>query len=280
MPLILLALVATSNVNQAVARGQYFAADAVRVEIIDNQGRPFPNYPASSRYSAERSYVEARRDAEYRIRITNRTGERIGLVIAVDGRNVISGAHSDLKATERMYVLNPHEQQEYSGWRTGRNEVHRFYFTTVDDSYADAWGDQSTLGIIAIAVFAERPQPVRIARRAERAEERAEEIVGGSRSTADLDGAYKSRSQAAAPGTGFGDVERSPSKRVTFEPKRRPMVEYFLKYEWRRMLCKRGVVRCHRHVPRQDPDWETPRPERDESGFAPYPPSKRWWHDR
>ncbi len=252
--------------NYTTAYGQYFGSNPVTIKIVDNRGHTFASYKTSSSYNANRFYIKARKDAKYSIYVKNRTGKRLGLIIAVDGRNILSGAHSNLRATERMYVLNPYKQQKYKGWRTSSNRIHRFYFTRVGDSYADAWGDHSTMGIIAVAVFTEKYRPVQITREHNR-----------STNSRGQD-AYKSSIPADAPGTGFGDAEYSPSRKVKFVPKNRPMAKYFFKYEWPRMLCRRGIIDCHRH--REDFDTETPGPWRNESGFAPYPPSDRWWNDR
>ena len=95
------------------------------------------------------------RDSNYSVQIRNRSNERIGVVIAVDGRNVISGDRSNLSPNERMYVLGPYQQESYEGWRTGKNRVNRFYFTDEGDSYAGAWDDYSAMGVIAVAAFRE-----------------------------------------------------------------------------------------------------------------------------
>ena len=50
-------------------------------------------------------YVEAVKGDRYLIEVTNQTGRRIGVVIAVDGRNIISGKKSDLKRNEQMYII-------------------------------------------------------------------------------------------------------------------------------------------------------------------------------
>ena len=133
----------------------------ISVEIVADQGYTFPVYPVRSDRSTYRAYLQAERNARYGIRIRNHTDRRIGLVIAVDGRNIISGKKSYLRNTERMYVLDPYAEATYSGWRTGRNEVHRFYFTNAGDSYAEAWGDQSAMGVIAVAVYPEQQHQIR-----------------------------------------------------------------------------------------------------------------------
>jgi hypothetical protein len=78
------------------------------------------------------------------------------VVVAVDGRNIISGARSDLERGEPMYILGPWDTQIYSGWRTSLADVHEFYFTDWQDSYAEAFGDRSARGVIAVAVYREK----------------------------------------------------------------------------------------------------------------------------
>src|SRR5688572_33439649 len=134
------------------------AVHGVTVEIVDRNGAAFEQFPTRTRKGSDayRAYLQAEPDARYRIRVRNGTGERIAVVIAVDGRNIISGARSELARSEPMYVLSPFENAEYSGWRTSLSDVHEFYFTDWQDSYAEAFGDRSAKGVIAVAVYREK----------------------------------------------------------------------------------------------------------------------------
>src|SRR5688500_9675243 len=85
------------------------------VEVIDSHGTAFQQVPAKRQGNAWRAYLEAERDARYRIRITNSSGRRVGVVVAVDGRNIISGARSELENGEPMYILDAWSTQEFSG---------------------------------------------------------------------------------------------------------------------------------------------------------------------
>lgn len=222
--------------------GSPAAARILSVEIITDSGQPYPVYPVGSRDGSRRAYVEARLNARYGIRITNHTGRRLGLVVAVDGRNIISGDRSHLSSSERMYVLDPYSEAVYDGWRTSRDYVSRFYFTSAGDSYAGAWDDYSAMGVIAVAAYAER------------------------RPSASLyDDAPRRRSYSSSPGTGFGEEDYSPAARTEFWPKSRPLARHFLKYEWRETLCRKNVISCQPH-------W--PQPENrfwDDEDYAPPP---------
>lgn len=243
--------------------------DIIDVDIVDEYHHRLPTYAVEDvAYDTHRAYVEAVPHEHYAIRVRNRSGGRIGLVIAVDGRNVISGRQSHLRPGERMYVLGPYEQATYTGWRSARDRVNRFYFTDAADSYADrAFGDRSAMGVIAVAAFRERrvhrppPQPWYEGHPGAgqpKGQERDEAMAKGGRS--------------ARPGTGYGRDEYSPSVRVHFEPASRAAARHFYKYEWREMLCRRGVAACQRRQPNRFWDDDA------DYGFAPPPPRRpqRW----
>lgn len=234
----------------------------IDIDIVSaRSGRSLPQFPAEEGDRTYRGYLEARQGADYGIRVRNRSDRRIGLVITVDGRNILSGERSGLDRDERMYILGPYEQAEYGGWRTGRNEVNRFYFTDAPDAYAGRWGDHSAMGLIAVAAYAERhptgDDDQLSYRRAPSGKPEA-----GTRSIAP-----RHRAAPAEPGTGFGNEEWSPARRVAFDPVRKPFARYFIKYEWRDTLCRMGIRNC-RHG-----RW-------DEDRFAPYPPGYERWRRR
>lgn len=244
---------------QANARGERRQAD-VDIEVLDEDGRRLTQYPVrqKGRGLSTRAYLQARQGENYAVRVRNNTDYRVGLVIAVDGRNIVSGERSDLAPSERMYILNPYQSAVYEGWRTSRNRIHRFYFTEAEDSYAEAFDDRSAIGVIAVAAYREK------ARRVPKPgphEQRSGRRQGPSSSLAEAE---------KGPGTGFGDSEWSPSVRVKFEPERRPITKHFIKYEWRKSLCRKGVIECRR------PERAEPRnrfwPGDGNEGFAPYPP--------
>ena len=143
-------------------------AEAVQVAIVQDSGSPLPGIPyrmsLTGGTAVIKSYLEARKGEQYGIVVRNRTPQRIGVVIAVDGRNIISGQKSDLTSREEMYVLAPYESAQLDGWRTAQDTVHRFYFTEPSDSYSmQTFHDSSAMGVIAVAAFREK-QPVRILR--------------------------------------------------------------------------------------------------------------------
>lgn len=252
------------------------SASTVNVELLADGRGPLPLYRVGGggTHDTYRAYVEAVQGELYGIRIRNNTARRVGVVVAVDGRNIISGERSDLKGIERMYILGPYETETYDGWRTARDTVNRFYFTEPGDSYAGAFGDYSAMGVVAVAVYRERDVPALRSRVPDRekagkgAEDRnvpGEPGAGGAEAGAPRSPA--GRQSAESAGTGFGDETYSPSIRVRFNPERRVAERHFLKYEWRDTLCRKGIVDCR---------WSRNRFWNDgDDGYAPYPPGRR-----
>ena len=265
---------ACATVSLPAAATSIAPANRVGVEIVADDGRVFARYDLHDRSQrgALRAYLEAERGRNYGIRIRNYSGERIGLVIAVDGRNILSGKKSHLRASEPMYVLGAHDQATYEGWRTSDTRVHRFFFTDVENSYAEAWGDRSAIGVIAVAAFREVPraQPKRRSGRPQAAPGLS--APGDSRDRKAAESAERSDALNSAA-TGFGDDRYSRSVRVQFQPQRHAFVKQFLKYEWRDTLVRLGVIR---EAPPTNRFW--PEQVGQAQGFAPYPPG--YWNQR
>lgn len=242
--------------------GRALPAEDLSVEIVADNGSTFRSFPASAHVKNEtriiREYLEAKKGENYGIVIRNNSPERIGVVIAVDGRNIITGSRSDLKKTETMYIVNAYERVRYDGWRTTDSEVHRFYFTEPADSYSiRTFADASAVGVIAVAIYREknRPGPLYDMSR--------NEAVPAAPS---LDSTGRNAGKARAgedAGTGFGDSRYSPVVRVEFEPESIPVQKTLVKYAWRETLCKNGILQCGHE--RKNRLW-------DNDGYAPYPP--------
>ena len=247
------------------------ASSPVSVEIVGPDGQAFREFPVSATDGALRSYLQAEKGARYGVRVRNTSGERLGLVIAVDGRNIINGKKSDLARSEPMYVLAPYATQDYAGWRANLDAINEFYFTDWSDSYAEAFGDRSARGVIAVAVYREVPPPPPIYQPYEedersrsndapaassqpsaRADSSAEKSAGGRRSE--------------SAGTGYGDRRVDHVVEVDFVARSDADSRHFIKYEWRETLCRKHVLECGE----KNRFW-------DEStlGFAPPPPRRR-----
>lgn len=261
-------------------------AGGVVVEIVDSQGRVFQQVPTKAEAHAYRAYLEAERDARYRIRIRNSTGARVGVVVAVDGRNIISGARSELGNGEPMYILDAWDTQMYSGWRANLSEVNEFYFTEWKDSYAEAFGDRTARGVIAVAVYREKA-PKRFSRDRERRPNSSSDEpessaraapaappaseAGGMRDQAAPSIAQnetQKKAERSEAGTGYGDRRTEYVTQVEFDAESRASERLFLKYEWHETLCSKRILACDDSQPNRF--WPT-----STYGFAPPPPGRQ-----
>ena len=107
---VLFAVVVASTLSVAASAAVAHSAKRfVELNVIDDTGRDFKTYPAASEaHDLVRTYLEAAPGARFRLRIHNPHAERIGVVVAVDGRNIISGQRSELAIGEAMYVIDSH----------------------------------------------------------------------------------------------------------------------------------------------------------------------------
>lgn len=235
--------------------------EEVSVEVVSDGGGRFHTIPHKDfRRGGTRvlkKYLEARRGENYSIVIRNNTPGRIGVVIAVDGRNIISGKESHLKNGEPMYIVNGRRHAKYEGWRTDDTTVHGFYFTDPDDSYAvKTFKDSSAMGVIAVAVFKEKERRIPFYKEGKRRNAPA----GPSMEAAPRS---KSGKLGDAAGTGFGEGKHSPAVKVFFEPEDVPAQKTLIKYEWREVLCGKALLACGPKTGNRL--W-------DEDEYAPYPP--------
>jgi hypothetical protein len=240
----------------------------VSIEIVGPDGATFREIPVNSRDGALRSWLQAEKGARYQVRVHNPTGDRVGLVIAVDGRNIINGRKSELARTEPMYVLDAWGTQDYTGWRASLEAVNEFYFTDWSDSYSEAFGDRTARGVIAVAVYREVPPPpprVQQPYREQESQRSAEAPASAPRGAAADKAESRARRDESA-GTGYGDRREDRAYEVEFVAQSNAESRHFIKYEWRDTLCRKRVIQCGD----DNRFW-------DESvlGFAPPPPRRR-----
>ncbi|MDQ2859684.1 MAG: hypothetical protein M3T55_02950 [Pseudomonadota bacterium] len=108
-----------------------------------------------------RLFVAGEPGARYGLRVTNHTDGRVLVVMSVDGINVVTGATASYD--QGGYVLGPHGSYEVTGWRKSYTEVAAFAFAPLPQSYAARTGRPGDVGVIGMAVFAEKaplPAPV------------------------------------------------------------------------------------------------------------------------
>ena len=192
-----------------------------------------------------RAYVVGKPGHEYQVRVANRGGEDLLAVLSVDGVNVITGQTAD--PSQSGYVISPRASLEVQGWRRSLSQTAAFYFTALPDSYAARAGRPDDVGVIGVALFRKKSQPI--------ARSAPEAAASGPRAAQERDDSRL--------GTGHGRHEHSPAVHVTFERATSSPAEVItLYYDSHANLLARGVIR--------EPVQVAPRP-RPFPGFVPDP---------
>jgi hypothetical protein len=135
----------TGPADEAVALG----GGALWIRVLDAGGDPLPIFSR-----AGRRHVEGRDGERYTIELANRTRERIEAVATVDGLDVMNGRPGTFE--NRGYIIEPWSAFRIDGFRKNLDQVAAFRFGSVADSYAARKGDDSNVGVIGVALFAER----------------------------------------------------------------------------------------------------------------------------
>jgi hypothetical protein len=249
-----------------------------RLEVLDETGRALPAFSHRAQ-----SYVLGSLGQRYLIRLRNDGPRRVEVVVAVDGRDVVDGGPAGWK--KRGYLLDPGGEVVIDGYRLTEQTVAAFRFSSVPRSYAALTGDARDVGVIGVAVFAERerprlPLPVRPLRKEA---PRAEPAPGEARSDAAPSAAGAERGPAQRPGLGteFGEEHDSPVQLVSFErASPRPAALLTVRYDDREGLLAAGVDVDRVRWGRYDEVRlrETAEPFRGSGGFAQPPPG--WRSDR
>lgn len=239
------------------------------------QNRTLPVYVHEGRH-----YVVGHPGNEYEIRLRNRQRTDILTVVSVDGVDVITGETADWQ--QSGYVLGAQQGFGVKGWRKSLERTAAFYFTALPDSYAARTGRPGNVGVIGVAVFRKKPEPVvryappQMARSAE-AEAPAPSAMADERSPAHdaaSGAAAASRAEASAGvaqksarlGTGHGRSETSVVTYTEFERASTTPAEIIsIYYDSYRNLVAQGVIRAP-SLARPDP-FPQPFPAR----FAPDP---------
>ena len=227
-------------------RDRAVIGNLVSVEVrVDGHWAPLYHAPGQW----DRRYIEAMRGHDYSLRIRNRTGRRIGVLIAVDGLNVVSGERSGLSPAEPMYVLDPWRSATIRGWRTSLDEVRRFVFVDGERSFASRT-DQANgdMGWIRVLAF-EEVQPLAYLGLLDKSsaatpaapQPEAHQENDGARKAAPRSLEGRERADQSFPGTGWGDRSRDPVREVSFEPMGTATDQLFLRYEYASGLRTLGI---------------------------------------
>lgn len=223
------------------------------VVIYDRaQNRTLPVYVHEGRH-----YVVGHPGNEYEIRLRNRQRTDILAVVSVDGVDVITGETADWQ--QSGYVLGAHQGFGVKGWRKSLERTAAFYFTALPDSYAARTGRPDNVGVIGVAVFRKKPEPVaryappQVARSAEAeapsamADDRgpAHDAAGGAGAASRAEAPASVAQKSARLGTGHGRSETSVVTYTGFERASTAPAEVIsIYYDSYRNLVAQGVIRA------------------------------------
>ena len=128
------------------------ARDLVQMDVIDrDSGQWLPEYGHRGQH-----WIAGVPGHRYAVRLANTTGERVLVVLSIDGVNAVTGQTA--APSQAGYVLEPWETAEIAGWRKSYDDIAQFVFTDLPDSYAARTGRPDNVGVIGVAVFRERVQ--------------------------------------------------------------------------------------------------------------------------
>ncbi len=220
------------------------------------------------------AYVAGNPGDRYAVRLVNRTGRRLLVVLSVDGVNAVSGETAS--PDQSGYVLDPWGRTEIAGWRKSLKEIAQFYFTALPDSYAARTDRPDNVGVIGAAVFREKEYPPRPAlsfpEQAPAARDEARSAEAAANDGAKAAGAAPASPMAQALrkaerlGTGHGEREYAPTRYTRFERAgAAPDEVVSLRYDSRDNLAARGVI------PQPRPHWPQPEPQPFPGWFVPDP---------
>ena len=267
----------------AHAYGRYADNDTwAEGRLVDVQlqldGDPAPLFWAPGR--DDRRYFEAFAGANYSVVLHNNSSRRVGVLLAVDGLNAVSGERTHLGNDEAMYVLGPWETTTIRGWRTNLDEVRRFVFVDEERSYA-ARTDQANgdMGWLRVLTFKEKqawtpwgvrdprdgrdgrwkddvdrqrtdgpqaesavPAPVAPQSSKPGRSEAAPRAMGEAQQRTQADGqGLASGQDDSAPGTGWGQRTHDHVNRTHFDPEARTTDRLIFRYEYASGLQALGI---------------------------------------
>lgn len=239
------------------------AQPLVRLSIVDRDtGAELPQYPGRGQ-----RWIAGAPGHRYAVRLENLGGERVLVVLSVDGVNAVSGETA--AASQAGYVLDPWETADIAGWRKSLDDIAAFVFTDPGDSYAARTGRPDNVGVIGIAVFGERA-PLRVPpwRRAPIAGATTPPAAEAAAPRDAGAGTAQARSADAATqalGTGHGEREWAPVGTTGFlRASRAPAQVSELRYDTARRLSALGIL----------PRWpDGRRPQAFPGGFVADPPA-------
>ena len=221
------------------------------IEIHDRAaGRTLPIYESGGHW-----FVAGRPGNEYQVTIRNRDRSDLLAVVSVDGVNVVTGETA--ASVQSGYVIERGRPLSIAGWRKSLEKIAAFYFTDLGDSYAARTGRPDNVGVIGVALFRRKSEPL-----AELEQPRARDEAGASSNSAQRSAAPTAAEKKI--GTGHGRSQNAPARYVEFERESdQPAEVIAIHYDTYANLVSRGVIREERKLPSPFP-----------GGFVPDPPER------
>jgi hypothetical protein len=244
-----------------IATGAVQAGTVVDIEVLARPGYRSALLP--SYWFQGQNYVEGRQNQEFRVRLRNKSGERVLAVLSVDGVNAISGETAGLN--QAGYVLAPYQTLDVDGWRKSNAQTAAFYFTHISDSYAARTGRPDNVGVIGAAVFREMryqyeypqyPENDEYSYGESRRRDKSAQAAPGLGAAPAAEAArsesksFGQADSAGAPmGTGHGRQEYRPSVNVAFEREASVFEVLNVRYDSRANLIAQGVIPRRAYYP-------------------------------
>jgi hypothetical protein len=227
-----------------LSAGLAHAGNLIDVQVIGRStGQTLTTY-----FQRGKLYVVGTPGERYSLRLTNRTGARVMGVLSVDGVNAVTGETAS--PDQAGYVLDPYQVAEITGWRKSQDEVARFYFTPLPDSYAARTDRPGNVGVIGLAAFREYVEPIAMAKPesyANQASRDAASAAAPAPERAKSAGSLAQREERL--GTGHGEREFSSVTQTAFRRAgNSPDEVVAIWYDSRERLASRGVLPYRRPV--------------------------------
>jgi hypothetical protein len=239
----LIVLAGAATAAACFASPAFAVGNLVDVQLVDRSSNDM-----LMTYSHRGStWVAGRPGDRYAVRLSNRSGARVLVVLSIDGVNAISG---DTAATGQTgYVLAPYQTTEITGWRKSLTEAAAFYFTALPDSYAARTGRPDNVGVIGAAVFRERAVEPRPSPRSESS------MPAPAAAPAPMQqGKAAGLARDERLGTGHGEREYAPTTQTTFDrASDRPNELVRIRYDSQERLIALGVIPPRRMLTVPDP---------------------------
>jgi len=238
------------------------AGNLADVTIYDrSSGRVLPVHASDGQ-----AFVAGVPGNEYTIRIRNRSSEDVLAIVSVDGVNAVTGQTAS--SAQGGYVIAARSYLEIKGWRKSLERTAAFYFTDLGDSYAARTGRPDNVGVIGVALFKRKPEPVLSF---EEKRLRQAPAAAADNAASGAAPAAKAQERAAAEpqlGTGHGRSESSYARYVQFERESdAPNEVVTIRYDSRANLIALGVIPAPRPAWRHEPDAFP-------AAFVPDPPAR------